>query len=211
MKRIFTLGASTIPGEYILPRLLYEIIRQVPMLEVRVDTMDSMRVFEKVKAGAIEIGIIGTWYSSPEVDSISVVKGDHLVFIAPKGHPLSGKKGVTIDDLKGQVFIAREPGSGTRAAYEKALEDAGLPMRYLNVVAEIEGTSGIIQAVEDGIGISVVSEIAAEEAIEQKRVSLLDIPMLTITRDFYIITRNNAPLSKDAVFVLSAIMNSLKN
>jgi len=210
MKKTFTLGASTIPGEYIVPQLLSQIIRQLPDLGLKVDILDSRKVFERVKNGDTEIGIIGTKYDSPDVDFVAVVKDDRLVFIAPQGHPLSGVKGVTINDLKGLSFVGRELGSGTRAAYEKALKDAGLSMDDLNVVAEINDTSGIIQAVEGGAGISVVSELAAKEAIELKRVSVLNIPMLKMTRDFYVITRKGIPLSKDAVSVLSVIKKTLQ-
>jgi len=210
MRRTFRLGASTIPGEYIVPRLLSQIIRQLPDLELKVDILDSRKVFESVKKGDIEIGIIGTKYDSPDVDFVAVVKDDRLVFIAPQGHPLSGMKGATINDLKGQSFVGRELGSGTRAAYEKALKDAGLSMDNLNVVAEISDTSGIVQAVEGGAGVSVVSELAAKEAIELKRVSVLDIPMLKMTRDFYVITRKGAPLSRDADSVLILIKKTLK-
>jgi len=210
MKRTFTLGASTIPGEYIVPRLLSQIIRQLPDVELRVDISDSRKVFERVKKGNIEIGIIGTKYDSPDVAFVSVVRDDRLVFIAPKGHPLNKIKGVTINDLKGLNFVGRELGSGTRAAYEKAFKDAGLSMDDLNVVAEISDTSAIIQAVEGGAGISVVSELAAKEAIELNRVSVLNIPMHKMTRDFYVITHKEAPLSKDAASVLSVIKKTLK-
>ncbi|HET6514900.1 MAG TPA: LysR substrate-binding domain-containing protein [Thermodesulfovibrionales bacterium] len=178
MEKTFTLGASTIPGEYLVPRLLSEIIKELPDLELKVDVSDSMEVFEKVKKGEIELGLIGTKYDSPEVDFVALVKDDHLVCIAPQGHPLVGKRGATMNDLKGQRFIGRELGSATRAAYEKALKDAGLSMDDLNVVAEISDTSGIIQAVEGGAGISVVSDLAAREAVELRRVGVLDIPML---------------------------------
>jgi len=210
MKKVFTLGASTIPGEYLVPRLLSEIIKQLPDLELKVDIADSMKVFESVKKGDIEIGIIGTKYGATDIDFTSVVKDDRLVFIAPSGHPLGAKTGLTINDLKGQGFVSRELGSGTRAAYEKALKDAGLSADDLNVVAEISDTSGIIQAVEGGAGISVVSELAAKEAIELKRITVLDIPMLRIVRDFYVITRKGAPLSKDASSVLTAIKKALQ-
>ncbi|MBF0505435.1 MAG: hypothetical protein HQL09_01245 [Nitrospirae bacterium] len=210
MKRTFTLGASTIPGEYIVPRLLSRIISQLPDIELKVEISDSMKVFDRVKKGEIEAGIIGVKYDSPDVDFVAVVKDDRLVFIAPQGHPLSGKKGVAVNDLKGQDFLDREPGSGTKAAYEKAFKDAGLSMDDLSVVAEISDTSGIIQAVEGDAGISVVSEFAAKEAVELKRVNVLDIPMRGMTRDFYVITRKGAPLSKDAASVVSVIKKTLK-
>lgn len=210
MKKTFTLGASTIPGEYIVPRLLSRIIGQLPDLELKVEISDSLKVLEKVKKGDLEIGIIGTVYDSPDIDFFTLVKDDRLVLIAPKEHPLSGIKTVTINDLKGVSFVGREPGSGTKAVYEKAFKNAGLSMDDISVVAEISDTSGIIQAVEGGAGISVVSELAAKEAIELKRVSVLNVPTLVMTRNFYAITRGGATLSKDAASVLSVIKNTMK-
>lgn len=112
--------------------------------------------------------------------------------------------------MKGQSFVTREKGSGTRAAYEKAFKDAGLALADLNTVAEIGTTEGIIQAVEGGAGIAIVSELAAKEAIELKKVQALNIPLLQMIRDFSIITRKGAPLSKDASEVLAVIKTVLK-
>lgn len=210
MKKSFVLGASTIPGEFIIPRLLTGLIRHLPEIELKVDIADSLKIFERVKQGEIEIGVIGTRYDSPDVEFTVVVKDDRLVLITPKGHPLGAKKSVVLNDLKGQNFVNREPGSGTRAAYEKAFKDAGISMRDLNVVAEIGDTEGIIQAVEGGAGISVVSELAAKEAIELHKVRALDIPVLKMVRDFYIITRAGAPLTGGAKEVLAVMKAVLK-
>ena len=210
MKKSFTLGASTIPGEFIIPGLLSAIMKDLPGIELKVDIEDSMKIFEKVKSGALEIGIVGTKYQSPDAEFSAIVRDDRLVLIAPNGHPLSTKESITLNDLKGQSFVTREPGSGTRAAYEKALEDAGIRMADLNVIAEIGDTEGIIQAVEGGAGVSVVSELAAKEAIELGKVRVLDVPMLKMIRDFYIVTRTGVKLSPEATDVLSVIKKVMK-
>jgi DNA-binding transcriptional LysR family regulator len=208
-KKAFTMGASTIPGEFIIPGLLSRMLKELPDLELKVDVSDSLKVFERVEKGDLEVGIIGTRYDSPKVDYLTIVKDDRLVFISPKGHPLAGRKAVQTADLKGQGFINREPGSGTRESYERALRDAGITIEEMNVVAEISDTEGIIQAVENGAGISVVSELAAKEAIELGKVVVLDMPQLEMTRDFHIIARKGEELSLEAGRVVSAIKGLL--
>jgi DNA-binding transcriptional LysR family regulator len=210
MKKMFTLGASTIPGEFIIPRLLSAMISHLPEIELKVKISDSLKVFEGVRRGQYEIGIIGTRFDSPEVEFTVILKDDRLVLITPKNHPLASKAAVSLSDLKGQGFVTREKGSGTRAAYEKAFKDAGLTLADLNTVAEIGTTEGIIQAVEGGAGIAIVSELATKEAIELKKVQALSIPLLTMVRDFSIITRKGTPLSKDALDVLAVIKTVMK-
>jgi len=210
MKHLFTLGASTIPGEFIIPRLLSAMIRHLPEIELKVEISDSLKVFEGVRKGQYEIGIIGTRFDSTDVDFSVIVKDDRLVLITPKNHPFAAKDAIALGDLKGQNFITREKGSGTRAVYEMAFKDAGLALSDLNTVAEVGTTEGVIQAVEGGAGIAIVSELAAKEAIELKKVRALHIPVLRMIRDFSIITRKGKPLSKDASEVLAVIKTVMK-
>lgn len=210
MRKTFTLGASTIPGEFIIPRLLSSMIRHLPEIELKVEISDSLKVFEGVRKGLYEIGIIGTRFDSPEVNFSIIVKDDRLVLITPKDHPLAAKAIVSLGDLKGQNFVTREKGSGTRAAFEKAFKDAGLALTDLNTVAEVGTTEGVIQAVEGGAGIAIVSELAAKEAIELEKVQVLNIPLLRMVRDFSIIMRKGFPLSKDASEVLAVIKMVMK-
>jgi DNA-binding transcriptional LysR family regulator len=210
MKHLFTLGASTIPGEFIIPRLLSAMISHLPEIELKVEISDSLKVFEGVRKGQYEVGIIGTRFDSTDVDFTVIVKDDRLVLITPKNHPLAAKGTVALGDLKGQNFVTREKGSGTRAVYEKAFKDAGLALTDLNTVAEVGTTEAVIQAVEGGAGIAIVSELAAKEAIEFGKVQALNIPLLRMIRDFSIITRKGKPLSKDASEVLAVIKAVMK-
>jgi DNA-binding transcriptional LysR family regulator len=209
MKRLFVLGASTIPGEFIVPRILSVIIRRLPAIELKVDISDSLVTIKKVKTGVLELGVVGTKYDSDEIEYLPVMKDDRLLLIAPPDHPLAAKTGITLVDLKGQNFINREYGSGTRDVYEKAFRDAGVHPSSLNIVAELNDTEGIIQAVEGGAGLSVVSELAAGEAIQMGKVVVLDFPLLKITRDFYIITNRTRSLSPDGTMVLNVLKEIL--
>lgn len=195
MKKELLIGVSTIPGQFIIPGLLKEIIQKLPGVELRLEISDSRKTFDKVVNRQIEVGIIGTEYEHPNVDLIPFIKEDKLALIVPIDSPLSKKKKITLDELRGQNFIGREPGSGTRVTYERAFEKAGLSLKDLNIVAEVSDTEACIQAVEGGSGVSIVSTLSARNAIDAGRVKILDIEGVPLFRNFYIITNKKRPLS----------------
>jgi DNA-binding transcriptional LysR family regulator len=209
MKHIFVIGASSIPGEFIIPRLLSSIVARVPDIELRVDIANSLQVFERVRKGEYAMGLIGTTYPSPDVEYQTIVAADRLVVIAPSDHPLAGRGGILPADLKGHSFITREIGSGTRATYEQAFRDAGLAMKDLKAIAEVSSAEGVVKAVAAGAGIAVVSELVARDATARGTICVLDIPLLRMERAFSIITRKQKKLSEDAKKVIAIIRSAL--
>jgi DNA-binding transcriptional LysR family regulator len=195
MKKELLIGVSTIPGQFIIPGLLKEIIQKIPGVELKLEISDSRKTFDKVVNGQIEVGVIGTDYKHPDVDLLPFIKDDKLSLIVPIDSPLAKKGKITLDELKGQNFIARESGSGTRVTYERAFEKAGFSLKDLNIVAEAGDTEACIQAVEGGSGVSIVSTLSARNAIEAGRVKILDIEGVSLFRNFYIITNKKRLLS----------------
>jgi DNA-binding transcriptional LysR family regulator len=208
MKEVFTIGTSNIPGAVIIPHIMPEILKRDPNFILKLAVSNSADTFEKVRLGQIQVGIIGTRFPSDEVNFLPVVRGDRLVLIAGRDHLLAKKERLTLDDLKGQAFINREPGSGTRLTYEDAFRQAGLSMDAFNIIAEIASTEGVIEAVQSGAGLAVVSEIAVHQSVCCGDIVLLNLP-LQMERDFYIITSKNHPLpaiARDLVNLLEDVL-----
>ncbi len=180
-------------------------IERLPDLQLKVAVRDSLRIFEKVLRGDLELGIIGLESESENVSFKRIIKDDRLIIIAPPGHPLVKKEKVTVDDLRGQDFVGFTPGTGTRAAYEKVFAEAGFSLDDLNQVVEIADTRGVIQAVEIGTGLAVVSELAASNRIRLGKVECISIPMLNIVRDFYLISLKGKQLSPEGRTIASVI------
>lgn len=208
MKQTFTIGTSTIPGEVILPHLMPKILKRNPDISLKLVVTNSRLTYESVRKGAIEVGIIGTRYDSDEIEYQTIIQDDRLVLIAPKEDALAKKDRLSIQDLRGQPFVNREAGSGTRATYELAFKEAGLSLDDFNVVAEISDTEGVIQAVQAGTGLAVVSEVAARTSDCCGDIAILDIP-IQMVRNFYIIIRkmgSPSPLTQEIVgYLVEAI------
>lgn len=197
MKKQYSIGASDMACEFVIPKILPELIKRLPGIEFRIDVRDSLRIYDKVLRGGFELGVIGLKKDSDYVEFTPLIKGDRLCVIAPVGHPLALMKEVTVNDLKAHEFVGFSLGTGTRVAYERVFLDAGLSLDDLNVVVEMDDTRGVIQAVEIGTGIAVVSALAADNWIKLGKIVCINIP-IKITRDFYLIRLKNRTLSPEA-------------
>ena len=90
------LGASTIPGEYILPTALGRFQSFNSQLNVKLEIADSTDIARMVTDGVIEAGVIGVVINNPALKQ-ELIYQDELVIIAPKGHPLTEKKMVALE------------------------------------------------------------------------------------------------------------------
>jgi DNA-binding transcriptional LysR family regulator len=191
-------GASTIPGEYILPALIGRFKEKFPDIVITLLIGGSQAVTDWVMEGRAEIGVVGARPSHRSVESRELFPDD-IVLIVSAAHPWHGRKQVTMDELRAEPLLLRERGSGTRKALETALEAAGTGIAALRVVGEMGSTQAIKQAVKAGVGVSLLSRRAVEEECRAGSVWCLRVQDLKISRAFYLVThrdRSRSPLAE---------------
>ena len=191
-----TVGASTIPGEYVLPPLIGRFREKYPQVSIALRISDSRGIGQAVLEGQVEAGVVG---ARPEHKSLEATElmSDELVVVVPPGHPWFGRRQVALEDLAPEPLIVREPGSGSRQALEDALGEAGSGLAQLRVIAEMGSTGAIKQAVKSGVGLSIVSKRAVEEECQHGLLWGVKLRDLRFTRHFYVIThagRSRSPL-----------------
>ena len=191
-------GASTIPGEYILPALIGRFKEKFPDIAITLLIGGSQAVTDWVVEGRAEIGVVGARSSHRSIESRELFPDD-IVLIVSAAHPWHGRKQVTMDELRAEPLLLRERGSGTRKALETALEAAGTGIAALRVVGEMGSTQAIKQAVKAGVGVSLLSRRAVEEECRAGSVWCLRVKDLKISRAFYLVThrdRSRSPLAE---------------
>jgi DNA-binding transcriptional LysR family regulator len=181
-------GASTIPGEYILPLMLKDFLTNFPKISINLDIADTTNILKSILNNQIELGIIGAKIEDSKLEYIKFIQ-DELVLIIPPDFPLPKNKSISLEELKNLPFIIREKGSGTRIEIEKNLRNNGFDVSKLNIVAVLGSTMAVIQAVKNGIGVSLISRWAAKEYLPSFNLSSLKINELNFKRDFYLILR----------------------
>jgi DNA-binding transcriptional LysR family regulator len=191
-------AASTIPGEYVLPPLIGRFKEKFPDIAITLLIGDSRAVVDWVAEGRAEVAVVGARLPHRGIDYRELMP-DELVLVVPVGHPWHGKKEVGLDDLRAEPLLMRERGSGTRAALESALAQAGLDLSAFRIVGEMGSTQAIKQAVKAGVGVSIISRRAVEEECRSGLVWCLKLRDLKVTRAFHVAThrdRSRSPLAE---------------
>jgi DNA-binding transcriptional LysR family regulator len=186
MKGTLTLGASTIPGEYLLPSLLAEFKALYPAIDIDLHISDTQGVITKVLVDEVEVGFVGTRDKSDKLVFKSLAT-DKLVLIASAESTWPHQDALTVDQLKGVPFILRESGSGTRSTVKQKLLDKGIKEEELNVIMRLGSTTAVKRAVESGPGVSFVSEKAIENEIKLGTIKTIPIKNLELDREFFIV------------------------
>ena len=196
--RKITIAASTIPAQYILPGILARFIEKYPKEQFKVIETDSSKVIELISGGAADIGFSGTVLERKFCKYIPFYK-DELIIIMPNTEKY--RRLVETEDLdwlKSESYIMREEGSGTRKEAEKQLKQYGIDVDQLTVVASMESQEAIKRSVMKGMGISIISKLAAEEEIRTEKVLWRKVPGEGEARNLNIVYNKNFHLSKSA-------------
>jgi DNA-binding transcriptional LysR family regulator len=197
-----TVGASTIPGIYILPKLLGMFKKQYEGIGIKLVVTDTQGIIEQLEEGDIDIGFVGAKVPSQKIEYKKFID-DIIVTVAPPDFPDT----VSISDIKRYPFIIREKGSGTRNTFEGALKKIkDLTATDLTVTAELTDTEAIKEAVKGGMGISYMSRLAIVDDVASGRLKSISINGLPeIKRSFYVITRKGKTMLPQTKALLEII------
>ncbi len=193
------IASSTIPSQYLLPEILAELSDEMPGLKTRVEVGDSNTMIRKLEKREVDMIIVG-YKPANRKFNVMEAADDSLRLITQKDHHLSEKDRVYLEDLRGEKFLIREEGSGTRKTMLEGLNKVGLNFNDLNIISELGCTEAIISAVQAGAGVAFISRLASEKHSECGRVKEIAVEDLEIERKFYLAfhkERENDPIIKE--------------
>lgn len=175
------LGASVTIGNHLLPGLIAELMQLHPLGKVQVSRHNTEQVVSRLLAFQIDLGFIEGPVNDPRLTCFDWRQDELQVFAAP-GHPLAGAA-LAPEDLAAAGWIVREPGSGTRECFDRAMADAGIRPR---IVLELEQPEAVRQCVRLGLGLGCLSALELREAIHAGWLLRLQAPFLALSRQLRI-------------------------
>ena len=125
---------------------------------------------------------------------------DDLVLITPNTEKYKkyAENPENLDWISDEGMIMREEGSGTRKEAEKLLRNMGICPEELNVVATIENTEAIKRSVRSGMGVTIISRLAAQEELDAGNVLEFALSAEGSGRDLNLVYNKNYHLSTSA-------------
>lgn len=163
---VLRIAASTVPSQYLLPGIMAEFSRAYPGEQLKVFETDSEGVVDLILSHKADIGFTGTVLEKGNCAYFPFYS-DELVIVAPAEKKFMERQGKSILSwIRKEPFILREEGSGTRKEAEKMFETMGVSMEELMIAAIMENPETIKCSVAKGMGISVLSLLAAAREVE---------------------------------------------
>lgn len=194
MKGGFTLGASTSIGNHVLPRVIIAFKKEHPKVKISMMVGNTKRIEELLKSGFIDFGLVAGECMGGKLKR-EVIMTDDLVLIVSREHPWAKKKVVSILDILREPFILREEGSGTRQKIEEYFASHGISIDDMHIALVLGSTASIKEAVEAGVGVSIVSKWAVQRESSDGRLKLVTFREGTIQRDLSLIVPARGHLS----------------
>lgn len=188
-KQMIRIGTSTIPSAYILPEILPAFGKINPNVYFSMNQSDSQKVIDGLLQGTFDIGFTGMPSDHELLECIPFYE-DRMVIITPVNEHFLHYRAEKTPDLAAimhEPVILREKGSGSKKSADFFIESLGMSEDDLNVMARINDQESIKNLVAGGLGISIISEKAAQNLQRENKILVFQLPEHTSHRQFYIV------------------------
>ncbi|NMB42305.1 MAG: LysR family transcriptional regulator [Firmicutes bacterium] len=193
-------AASSVPGSYLLPRLLQSFREKYPGVTFSILLRDTGQVLRSVKDYSYDLGFTGEPGNRKELGQAKLVEDELILVASPKIQlPAAKQAGSSLPTARlsactNMPFLLREPGSATRMVFEKALRKQWGRDISLNVIGYLESQEAIKEAAKAGLGLTVISKKAVEEELRAGLLKGYRLQDLPLKRNFYIVFRKKSIL-----------------
>jgi DNA-binding transcriptional LysR family regulator len=191
MKGELIVGASTIPGTYLLPSIIAAFQRKHPSVSFQILISDSKGIVDRISKHELLLGIVGAKLGNEHVNYVPFVEDELIVVSSPS---LVKNNKMTLKELIKFPLVLREEGSGTRRETEKILESRGVSLEDINITGIFGSTDAIKQAVKAGLGVSILSRLSVKDELKHNILKEIELTDIQMKRKFYIITHKKRTL-----------------
>lgn len=174
------LGATITVGSTVMRDIVKNLEDNYPDVIHTVSIANTEIIEKMILENELDIGLVEGIIKSPDI-VVKMAMMDRLVFICSNKHRLYGKETISIKDLEDEKLILRESGSGTRAQLIDELRNNNITP---NIVWSSYTHEAIISAVEDNLGVSVISKRLVKKLYDKGELWIADFSDSDFTRSF---------------------------
>ncbi|MFF7309822.1 LysR substrate-binding domain-containing protein [Streptomyces sp. NPDC008137] len=132
--------------------------RAHPGVEISLLEDNSDRLAEAVRAGTVDMALVGTATAAPEgLEALTLISERIVVAVAAE-HPLAEQRRVVLADLVAHPVICMPPGTGLRTLFDRACAAQHLQP---TIALQASAADAIADLAARGLGVAVLSESMA--------------------------------------------------
>lgn len=163
---------------YFLPGLLADFAKAHEGVDIHISIGNREMLVKMLQFNEVDIAIMGRPPREMSTRAEPFAAHPH-VFVCAPDHPWLKRTPVAEEDLRELPFIARETGSGTRAALDEFCQATGVS---LSIKMELWGNEIIKQTVMAGMGISFLSLHTIGLELTMQRIAVLPVKGAPVMR-----------------------------
>jgi len=186
-------GANEGTCLHILPEVFAQFKRDYPDVAVSIKRADYARILESIIENAVDFGVVSLPVNDNRLECVPIHR-DELVVIAPPGHPLAGKKTVTVAKVAAYPLVVPKAGH-TRDALDSLFYDREVKPR---IAMELDSSELLKRFVAADVGVGFIARSNIEEDIRANALAALEFADAQIRRDLALVFRKDRTLSRAA-------------
>lgn len=160
-----SIHASQTIASYWLPSVLVCFRQAYPAIELLLEMGNTENVAQAVLQGVADLGFVEGAIDDPALSNEAVGE-DRMVIVVAPNHPWADGRVLAAADLRAARWILREPGSGTRSAFEAALAAQGIAPGDLQVDLGLPANEAVRSAVMAGPFATAMSELVVASQLQ---------------------------------------------
>ena len=207
---VLKIYASSTIGNNLMPHIMGDFFNEFPNIRAELTVDNTRNIQQRLVAMEIDLAVVEGICLHPDID-VTPWREDELVIVCSPEHPLAGKS-VTLEELKEEKWILREPGSGTRELFDELLATR---LKTPNIVMSLNRAEAVKQAVMTGLGIGCISSLAVWRVKKAGLISTINVTDLSLKRHFYLLINSkkyrSGVIKKISEFILGWNAKHLSN
>jgi DNA-binding transcriptional LysR family regulator len=193
-------------AKYFSPRLLAQFAVHHPQVDIRFLVGNREILINALRDNEIDFAVMGRPPEKLETHSEAIAENPH-VLAAHKSHRLAGARGLDFHELRGETFLMREPGSGTRLVMEAVFREHQFVPKS---VVTLGSNETVKQGVMAGMGVSLLSLHSLELELRAGEISLLDVMGTPVLRNWHIVNMSSKTLPPAAAAFREFLLTSTR-
>ncbi len=194
LKGKLQIGASSGPGETLVPLMLAEFKHMCPQVDLSLRVGDSREIIDAILNHQLEIGFVGA-YRRDRLLAFDTYLQDELILVVPPQHPWAKRTSIAFEEFLQAPLILQQQGSGATTLLREALAENGLSLEQLNVMMELGLQESTRSAVRAGYGVTIISRLGARGDLARGELVHVPVDDLDLRRSIYICHLRDMALS----------------
>lgn len=180
---LLRVGATLTIGNHLVVPIIARFVHERPGARISLHVANTAEIARRVKNFELDVALVEGELQEPELSVRRWCPDELAVFCSPQ-HAFAKKRALSDEDLKRAAWIVREPGSGTRQTFDRAMHGI---LSELHLELELQHTEAIKSAVQAGLGVGCVSRIALAEEFRHRSLVPCRVPGRDFRRHFYFV------------------------